>query len=467
MMNTKGELLKEEARKKFSTMWRGASFINKYIIVVFTFPAKQLRKLFPGMPHGKDLLHVIASFSLKRFILKTCLSLARKANNQDVASYFQGKLDAMEDVKTHVLTKYIIKELFLYFFISFLFFFMIFFVNHILLMAETILKQRVPFFSVIRLIIYNLPAVVAQAAPFATLVGFLMCLGRMVTDNEVLILRASGQGYIKILRPVILMGMLISIGSFVVNDYLLPLGTVNYNKLYRQVLLTNPSVALESNSVKRTKDQLLVIGNVKKQNVSDLVFFDNDTKGNQRIIVAQNSQINKSKETGVLMQLQMDNAFLMIFNKANKGNYDILSSNQMILNVYESSIIQDTTKVTPREMTSYDLLQEIKGMKKKPGTTKGLLNTYKLEYNKKFSIPFGSFFFALLALPLALVFGKKDGQTLGLIFGLVISVLYWAATILGQMFGLRSGYNGFVMMWAPNILMGTMGILLYFRLVRK
>ena len=95
------------------------------------------------------------------------------------------------------------------------------------------------------------------------------------------------------------------------------------------------------------------------------------------------------------------------------------------------------------------------------------MNVYALEYHKKFSIPFGSIFFAILAFPLALVFGRKDGQTLGLIFGIIISVMYWAATILGQLFGLRGGYDGFWMMWGPNIFIGILGGFLYLRLRRK
>ena len=90
-----------------------------------------------------------------------------------------------------------------------------------------------------------------------------------------------------------------------------------------------------------------------------------------------------------------------------------------------------------------------------------------LEFNKKFSMPFGSIFFALLAFPLSLIFGKKDGLTLGLIFGIIISVLYWAASILGQLFGVKSGWNGFLMMWIPNFAIGIGGILLYLRLRRK
>lgn len=466
-MKTRGDLLREEARQKFSPFWKKLSECTDALYRYVHKPIERLRKRFPNLPTKRMILESLSSFDLHRFLLTKGMQAAHATNNQDLESYFEMKLRKLDEVKDHVLTKYIIHELFLYFIVSFMFFFMIFFVNQILLMAETILKKRVPVHSVIELIWYSLPAIIAQSAPFATLVGFLMCLGRMVTDNEVLILRASGRRYVTILKPVILMGIMISVVSFFVNDYLLPVGTIKYNQMYRQIIVSNPAVELESHSIKRMNDSTIIIGDVNKRTVSDLVFMDTDQNGNQRFIIAQKSDILNSVSPGVLMQLNMKDAFVILLNKTKKNNYDILNSQEMTLNVFESSIITSNGGVSPREMTSFDLLKKIKIMEKQNKNQKKQMNTYKLEYNKKFSIPFGSFFFALLALPLSLIFGKKDGQTLGLIFGLIISVLYWAATILGQMFGIRSGYNGFVMMWSPNILIGVIGILLYFKLVRK
>ena len=263
------------------------------------------------------------------------------------------------------------------------------------------------------------------------------------------------------------MGMLISVFSFVMNDYFLPLGTLNYNRMFKQIIVSNPAVELESQSVKRMNDATLVIGDVSKYNVSDLVLFDAADGGKQRLIISKNTDVKKAVSPGVLMQLNMDDAFVLMLDKKNRKNFDILTSDGMTLNVFEDSIISSSGGTSPREMTSWDLYKKIKNMKKLNNSTKKQLNSYNLEYNKKFSIPFGSIFFALLAFPLALVFGRKDGQTLGLIFGIIISVLYWAATILGQMFGLRSGWNGFWMMWGPNFFIGLIGILLYLRLRKK
>lgn len=408
-----------------------------------------------------------SSFNLLNSASRVLSRLFKRLGWKNLSERVFYSMQEKSGINRHVLARYLMKELFLYFFVAFLFFFMVFFVNQILLVAENILKKRVPVMDVMRLIAYSLPMVVAQSAPFATLVGFLMCLGRLASDNEVLILRASGQGYVLILVPVLAVGILISTASFFVNDYLLPLGTLNYNKLYRSILTSNPAVELESNSIKRTNDKTLVIGQVSGEDVSDMIFFDTDNDGSQRIIIAGRSKVRKASASGVLMNLLMSDASVLVFDAGRKNNYDMMLSKDMELNIFESAFFQGDRSVSPREMTSYDLAKQIEVLKKRDDITEKIMNRYRLEMAKKFSVPFGSIFFALLALPLALIFGKHNGQTIGLIIGLFISVFYWAVSIVGQIFSSRSGIYGVSVMWAPNALIGISGLFFYWRLVRK
>lgn len=379
---------------------------------------------------------------------------------------FQVKYLGKGQLGNHVLVRYICKELLLYFGVSFLFFFMIFFVNQILLLIGELLKQRVPFRDAYRLMIYTLPFVISQSAPFSTLVGFLMCLGRIMSDNEVLIIRASGQSYIMVMVPVFILGILISVASFFVNDYLLPIGTIKYNQLYRKILTSNPSVQLEPNSIKFFNKSILITGDVKDTVVSDLIFFDE--KGDtQRIIVSGKSNLISARDEGVLMQMNMSDSVVASLDTNKKGDYDVLDAKTMTMNIFDSAILNTNARTTPREMTSFDLGRQVKQMKKMENLDKRILNHYRMEYYKKFSSPFGSIFFAILALPLAFLFGKHNGQTIGLIFGLVICVIYWAMMIIGQMFSIRIGIDAFIAMWLPDTIIGVTGGLLYFTLKRK
>ena len=381
---------------------------------------------------------------------------------------FQVRILKRGSLKNHILIKYLFKDLFLYFLVSFFFFFMIFFVNQILLTVEDLLAKSAPFKDVMRIMVYSLPFIIAQSAPFATLVGFLMSLGGMMSSNEILIFRAAGLSFFRILVPVALLGLAISIGSFFVNDYLLPLGTIKYNKLMREIMNSTPTIELESNSVKSLDKASVVIGEVNGNTVSDLVVFDckDDT---DRLIIAGNSELTGAKQEGVLMHFDMNDTFVLSIDAAKRQDYDVLKSSKTIMNVFDSAILGNYSR-SAREMTTYDLTKTIQGMKKETNDDINylrVLNIWIMEWHKKLAIPFGSIFFAFLAFSLAFLFGKHNGQMICLFLGIVICVLYWAFQISGQLMVMRVGLKAFWCIWIPNFLVGIFGLLFMIKLLRK
>ena len=365
-----------------------------------------------------------------------------------------------------ILIKYLYRELFYYFLICFAFLFVVFFANQILLIGEDMLSKRAPFKDVAKIMIYSTPALIAQSAPFATLVGFLMCLGRMASDNEILIFRASGFSFSSILYPVLILGMTISLVSFFVNDYLLPLGTIKYNQLYRQIMRSNPTVVLEPNSVKQIGNSTVVIGDVNDSKVSDIIFFTKRASDQETVIIAGESSLAGAKNQGVLLQLDMSEAMMTTFDLNDFSNYDVLSAEKTILNIFDSVITGHSGK-NPREMTFYDLRKEIKSMKADPDEDYIRINTWLMEYYKKFAIPFGSIFFAFLAFSIAFLFGKHNGLTMGLFTGIIICVLYWAMQISGQLLVTRVNMDSFLCIWVPNILILVIALFLSINLIRK
>ena len=76
-------------------------------------------------------------------------------------------------------------------------------------------------------------------------------------------------------------------------------------------------------------------------------------------------------------------------------------------------------------------------------------------------------FFAFLAFSLAFLFGKHNGQMIGLFLGIVICVLYWAVQIIGQLMVTKVGLNSFWCIWTPNIVIGVVGFVFMLVLLRK
>jgi len=423
--------------------------------------------------------------------------------------------DEMESRRlvSRTLFRYVLSEMLFSFFICFLFFFFIFFVNQILLMAKEVLTKRVPFNQVALLILYSLPTVIAMSAPFASLVGTLMTVGRLTSDNEILVMLSSGLSYKTIFMPAITLGIVISLLSFFTNDVLLPAGTVQFNKLWRRILVSTPALELQANSVKRFKDTVIVTEGVTGNVIENVLIIDKTDDGERRIIMAKTAELRDAGREG--LSLDLEKAFIHSSKEVARDDYDYASSDLMQYWVSNEDIIPNVN-VSPREMSSRDVAKQIKSRKeeldirinerkirgnssafalektlregpvsedwnKRNSNTVNLMREYEaievikkdrnltifvIELYRKFSVPFGAFCFVFLAVSLGLI-AKKSGQTVGFIFGNIIAVLYWSMLFIGQTMGLRLGTPPFWSMWLPNILSLVIGIVLAIIKVRK
>jgi lipopolysaccharide export system permease protein len=410
--------------------------------------------------------------------------------------------------------RYIIGEALFSFLVAFLFFFFIFFINQLLLVAQDILSKRVPFYQVALLIFYALPNIIALSAPFASLVGILMTIGRMSSDNEILVMLSSGLSYKNIFLPVIIVGVAISLLSFLTNDVLLPAGTVQYQRLWRQILTTTPALELEPNSVKRFRDTVIITGAVDGRSFDDLVIIDRTSDGERRIIMANNAEFVDSGIDGISLDLY--DTFVQSSKEIVREDYDYAAAGFLRYFVPQEDIMQAVSYITPSNMSSVDIRGEITTRNEelrqrlddrfsrslssalnledslRQGPEREVWNrrsnfysaylreynfiremqddrtiqNYRLEYYKKFSIPFGSFFFVFLAVPLGFL-AKRSGQTVGFMFGILISLIYWILLISGQTLGVRLGYSPFWSMWLPNILAGVIGLSMCIVRIRK
>lgn len=355
---------------------------------------------------------------------------------------------------SRILFTYVAKEMLLYFFVLFLFFFFIFFINQILLMAEDVLSKHVPLRDVALLIVYSLPSIVATSAPFAALVGTLMATGRLVSDREFLAAETLGFSVRFLFLPVLATGLLISVVSFLVNDIFLPLGSIRFNRLRREIAASSPSVELESNSIKKNQNAVIVSGNISGNRMDEILILDADASGERRIIAAPGAVIADAADPAVLMTLRMDDASVFIFPEPCTGDYDWIQAASLSYHLLFRNLFgTNSGTVTPREMSSRDLYRELQvkeaAVPAAERETDRTLNMWRMEFHKKFSVPLGALFFSLLAFVLGLG-AKTNGQAVGFVAGLLIAVLYWVLLVGGQTLCLRLSLDGMLTMWVPN-----------------
>lgn len=407
-----------------------------------------------------------------------------------------------------VLDAYLTKEFLFSFLVAFLFFFVIFFVNQLLLMAEDILSKRAPLKDVLLLLLYATPSVVAMAVPFASLVGALMATGRLSSDNEFLVLEASGIPARRALSPFLVLGLLLSLLSFAANDYFLPLGTLEFGKLYRKLLVSAPAVELRPWSSRRYRDVTIVTGPVEGNEVRDILIFDRSEEGRERIISAEEARLVPDQGAESLV-LQLHGVWTQTLKSDDSERFEYSTCDSMEYRLILREGDTARSSIGPREMSSFDLgrviaaknrdfqarlrsraaeietarsrletkyfdsmasartwegvssslsssLSSLENLERTAPTDRSL-QVYRLEYYKKYSIPAGAFFFVLLAFPLGLK-ARRSGRSVGFGLGLLVAVIYWALLLGGQTLGARLGWSPFWAMWLPDLIILIAGL---------
>jgi lipopolysaccharide export system permease protein len=415
------------------------------------------------------------------------------------------------------------REFLLSFAVAFLFFFFIFFVNQVLVMAEEIFARRVPFWDVLRLVVYSLPWVVALSFPFGSLVGALMAVGRLTSDNEVLALGALGVPSRQLLVPLLVLGMAFTLVSFVMNDYFMPLGNIRFAEIYRRVLYTNPSVELEPRSVKRYEDTTIVTGDIEGTTIRDIVIIDRSPEKNRRIITAGSATLGESGEQKGVISLTLDEVFSQVSDPRQGDRYEYTVSRRMIYSIllksisgvslgglnpsYQSSVdvwkeirkksdAQAAVQVRHDEKTSLlalslasalararrEVVRDPSSLPRQREAVQAAwgewnaeagrrigdqgLQSYLVEFYRKFSVPAACLVFAFFAFPVGLR-ARRSGRTVGFAVGLFVSIVYWGLLYAGMTFGVRMSLSPAFSMWFPDALVLAAGAALAVSRVRR
>ncbi len=405
------------------------------------------------------------------------------------------------------LFKYIGKEYLLAFLVSFVFFFFIFFINQILLLARRILLSNVDFFSMIHLVVLAIPQFLLYTFPFASLSGASMVIGALNSSNEILALRSSGFSIKNIFYPIIILSIVISILCFLVADILMPYSAAQYQQLYIQLLTKSPGVELKSNSSNVYNDFLITNGDVKDNNIDDIVLLSTTNNDVSLLAKSDKGKLNYIDINQLIYSLDLDQPTLLISDLKDPNNWQLSTSDKGIYYIDFSSSLNKISASLPSNLSSVDLLTKINknkpilsqnqdnafldksslilNLSKNYATNKissnininnfvddynyiqqinlrpidFYLQYYRAEFYKKFALSAACFFFIFITIPLSYM-KFKHGRLVGFGLSMLIAVLYWYMILIAQLRTFSYAFNPLFLMWAPNIIVLLIAIVL-------
>lgn len=364
----------------------------------------------------------------------------------------------LADLRLPILDRYLLREMigpFLFAFFAYLIFWAL---NIFFVAADYIINQHAPFFLVLRFVLFRVPQAIPMAFPFASLFAGLLAMGRVMGDNEITAMRTSGIPVWRIALTPLLFGLAMFGLAYGMNEYIAPASVDISTRTFYQIIYHTDSLPVEPQFFRKDPDT----GNVFYVNQ---VLPDNKTM--QGVQVFKIGRYGVFAETLQAKTADVEDRQLALHDVIDtRYNSDgMMTSQQRVKTVMiglplgeTAAQFMSTQNSDPWTMSSKQLATQVKALQAQ-GIGGSALGGLEINLANKLAWPFASFIGVVLAVPLALRFGKR-GRTLGIAMAILAFFVYFLMTSATAALGRNGKIDPVFAAWLPNIIMGTTGAVL-------
>jgi lipopolysaccharide export system permease protein len=357
-----------------------------------------------------------------------------------------------------ILDRYVFMEAFGLFMLGFSGFLGFLVVNKLFLEAENILNPQMPGLAIVKVVLLDTPYFINLALPVAVMFATLMSMGRLAKDLELTAMFTNGVSLYRLFLPFLLLSGIAVISSYVTNEYLATIAATKKE----QILAANPIIREQRSGepdpfiVKLENGDFISAKDFDKQQgrLSSIVFDNWQTENGNQMVVSSSAQTDGND----LIMGQSAGAPAYIYNRVGDGDlyegYDRESTDKISLGLDLKT--QLTQMKTPEELTTTELAEQAKA-KKALGENPAQDAT---DYNLRFSGPFASLAFALLAMPLSLR-APRDERLLGLILCFVLAMVYYTIYFISKMMGYNEVLPPWLAAWMKDIVFGIIAMFIF------
>ena len=359
-------------------------------------------------------------------------------------------------------------------------------------MMDMITTKGVGIVVVAKLFLYNLPWMIALVVPMSVLIATLMTFGRMGAYGEITAMKAAGVSMYRLISPVVLISILITLIMVWFNNEILPVANYRASNIRNAIMFKSPMLSLKNREGQFISDLPKITIRVKKIDydtgeMSGVTLFKQDGKDYETTIIAEKGRFEAYQGGGGLALVLLNGEFQRISSDKLRNirgvfdefrqfikvdfNLDIsrstlkhdrtMKTSEMKLDIeesedkiskYENQIkkISESSSTGDAETKRYQFMIE---------NEKRLINRYLVEIHKKNSIPVAAIIFVLIGASLGILV-KRSGASIGIGMSIGFFTLYYLFLIGGESAGDRMILEPWLAMWLPNFVFAVLGIAL-------
>ena len=243
----------------------------------------------------------------------------------------------------------------------------ILFVNFVLRAIDRFLGKGLDLITILEYLFLNLAWILALSVPMAVLLATLMTFGRLSEDNEINAMRASGIGFLTIMRAPILFGIIITLLLIYFNNFILPEMNFKARLLSGDIYRKRPDMNIEPGIfLDNLPDYSMIVGGKSKKGImTDVRIFSKGSKETQTSIHSNSGNLNTLEDAFLLTLYDGE---IHELGQKDYTNYRRIIFDKHVINIPAKDLLlnrRDSTNRSDREMTVPMMLKKINSYEKR------------------------------------------------------------------------------------------------------
>jgi LPS export ABC transporter permease LptG/LPS export ABC transporter permease LptF len=332
-------------------------------------------------------------------------------------------------------------------------------------MTDLVITRGVPFHLVLGLLFLMLPSFLAHTLPMALLVSILLAGGRLASDWEIVAFRASGVGPLRLLRPVIVAGALLSLVTLGLTLVVIPRANQAFQTQLFKTLETRATSGINERIFNTLfGDTVIYVNEISPSQVAlkGLVVSDERDPKMARIITAREGRLLADPEARRITLRLIDGSIseseVGAATPASPATTDgapsaMPRSRYTAFGLYDMNLsVQTPFKGAPRSWKpekSLTVAELAASADAAPDARAAA--PFRIELQKRWALPFAALAFAVIGFPLA-AGSVQRGRGLALVASLAVLATYYLvmSSLEGQ--ALAGQLPVWLAIWLPNLL---------------
>lgn len=353
-----------------------------------------------------------------------------------------------------ILSFYILRAFGKPFLMAIIFFTALIIISHLFSRTGLVIENQVPLLIMVKYFLYQIPFTIVLVTPVAVLLACLFAFGTLSYHNEIIAMKSTGVNLYRLILPIWVTALLISLFSFAWNEFVVPVANqrmliIKSQKIDHQ----NISYQIENFSLRSDKGWFWRIKLFDKekgfmQGIEIKSRFPNGYLS-LRLDAKKATWLDNSwwLEEGILRRFNQQ-GLIIKEEKFKKKKIQMWSPDQIwMINQVEK---KEANEMGMRELGAYIRLLQASGSK---------FNDKLVDLYLKVSFPLTNLIMALIGTSLSLQ-RSKGGRVASFGLSILIAFFYWVTIGLGRALGMAEKLPPLFSAWLANIIFGLIGVYL-------